>query len=274
MSLTLHSGGWLFYAAAAVAYLAYLATPRPWVGKVATAILATGFAGHSVCFLIQGLGSEGIAFESRALVLSVFAWGIVGAYLIAQLLQRMTVLGAFVAPVATVFALLAEAIPGGPIGESNALSGWWLGAHIVTVSLGYAAFAVSFCVAVVYLIQERFLKARHLGALFRRLPPLDSLDRLNQVAILSGFVLLSIGLFLGAAWVTVHPKPGYRIWADPLVIFTSSLWVWYAFAVQSRLFAGWRGRKSAYFAIVGFAAMLVSIVGIGLTTSFHFFQAG
>ncbi len=273
MSLTLHSGGWLFYAAAAVAYLAYLATPRPWLGKVATAILAFGFAGHSVCFVIQGFG-EGIPFESRALVMSVFAWGIVGAYLLAQLLQRMTVLGAFVAPVATVFALLAEAIPGGPGGEAHSLSGWWLGAHIITVSLGYAAFAVSFCVAVVYLIQERFLKARHLGALFRRLPPLDSLDRLNQVAILAGFVLLSIGLFLGASWVTVYPKPGYRIWADPLVLFTSSLWVWYAFAVQSRLFAGWRGRKSAYFAIVGFAAMLISIVGIGLTTSFHFFKAG
>ena len=145
--------------------------------------------------------------------------------------------------------------------------------HYVLQALGFM-WAVSFCVAVVYLIQERFLKARHLGPLFRRLPPLDSLDRLNQIAILSGFVLLSVGLFLGAAWVTVNPKPGYRIWADPLVIFTSSLWVWYAFAVQSRLFAGWRGRKSAYFAIVGFAAMLISIVGMGLTNSFHFFKAG
>lgn len=277
MSVTLHSGGWLFYAAAAVLYLADLVAPRAWLARLATAVLAIGFVGHSVCFAFQFAGG-GMGFESRALVLSVFAWGIVAVFLGVQLAYRVTVVGAFVAPVATLFALLAEMAPGAPgvpgahVGTVPALSGAWLTAHIVAIVLGYAAFAVSFCVAVIYVMQERFLKARKLGALFRRLPSLDSLDRLNQLSIVAGFGLLSVGLFIAAAIATVNARPDYRIWADPQVIFAGTLWVWYAAAVQSRLFAGWRGRKSAVFSIVGFVVMVVSFVGIGLaSSSFHVF---
>lgn len=269
MTSTLHSGGWLFYLAAAVAYFAWLFAPRPWLGRIATAILGIGFAGHTICFAVQATGT-GIPFQSKALVLSVFSWGIVGLYLATLVRTRLTVLGAFVAPVAALMALLSEAAPGAPV-QADPHPALWLSVHIVTVLLGYAAFAVSSCVAVAYLLQERFLKSRNLGAMFRRLPSLDILDRLNQSAIFVGFVFLSVGLFAGAAYATIKPVPGGRVWADPQVIFTALLWVWYAAAVQSRLFAGWRGRKSAVFAIVGFAAAIVVLVGVLLTrSSFHF----
>jgi ABC-type transport system involved in cytochrome c biogenesis permease subunit len=272
MTSMLHSGGWVFYLAAAIAYFAYLVSPRPWLGRLATAILAMGFAGHTVCFIVQATGA-GIPFASKALVLSLFAWGIVGLYLGSQLLSKMTVLGAFVAPVATVMALLSEAAPGAPEAAS-ANPTFWLYAHITMMVLGYAAFSVSFGVAVIYLIQERFLKARRLSGLFRKLPSLDALDRLNQRAIVVGFILLSAGLFLGAAWATIRPRPEYRMWVDPQFLLAAVLWVWYAFAVQSRLFGGWRGRKSAFFAVVGFFALLVTFVGLTLASqSFHLFAA-
>ena len=268
MTATIHAGGWLFYLAASVAYLAYLAWPRPWIGHLATGILAVGFAGHTFCFVWQGFGG-GIAFTSKALVLSGFAWGIVGIHLVAQFLYRMTVVGAFVAPVATLFAFVAEFAPGSP-NSGAPLPGWWLVLHIVTLLLGYAFFAVSFCVAVVYLMQERFLKAHKLGALFRRLPSLDTLDRLNQRTIVGGFGLLTFGLLSGASRAVISPV-ATPIWQDPTVLFTAAMWVWYAVAVQSRVFAGWRGRKSAYFAIIGFATLIASFVGMTLSSGFHFF---
>lgn len=268
MTATIHAGGWLFYLAAAVAYLVYLAKPLPWIGRAATAILAIGFAGHTACFVFQALGA-GIPFTSKALVLSGFAWGIVAVHLVAQLVYRMTVVGAFVAPVATLFAFVAEFAPGSP-NSGAPLPSWWLALHLVTLMLGYAFFAVSFCVAIIYLMQERFLKAHKLGALFRRLPSLDTLDRLNQRTIVGGFALLTFGLLTGAARAAVTPVTA-PVWQDPTVIFTAGIWLWYAFAVQSRLFAGWRGRKSAYFAIVGFSTAIVSFVGMTLSAGFHFF---
>ncbi|HVO31656.1 MAG TPA: cytochrome c biogenesis protein CcsA [bacterium] len=273
MTTTLHSGGWLFYLAASVAYFAYLFWPRPWLGRLATAVLGVGFLGHSVCFVVQATGA-GIPFESKALVLSLFSWAIVGLYLASLLRSRMTILGAFVAPVAMLMALLSEAAPGAPI-RSDPHPKLWLAVHIVTVMLGYAGFAVSSGVSVAYLIQERFLRSHRLGPMFRRLPSLDALDRLNQAAVFVGFGFLSIGLFSGAAYATIAPRPGYQIWADPSVLFTAAMWVWYAFGVQSRLFAGWRGRRSAVFAIVGFAALFVVFVGVLLTRqSFHLMAAG
>jgi ABC-type uncharacterized transport system permease subunit len=266
----LHSGGWLFYLAAASAFLAHLSSPRPWIGRVANWILGAGFAGHSICFVVQAAGG-GIPFQSRALALSLLAWGIVGGYLVSQRKAASPSLGAFVAPLATVLSMLSEVAPGAPA-PPKGLPEWWLAAHIGTLVLGYAAFAVSFCVAIVYLIQEHYLKARRFGALFRRLPSLDALDRLNQSAIVSGFALMSVGLAAGAAWAAVNPRPGYRIWADPQVLFACVLWAWYAFAVQSRFLAGWRGRKYAFFSLIGFAVMVASVVGIGLSTTFHLFS--
>jgi ABC-type uncharacterized transport system permease subunit len=267
MTTTLHSGGWLFYLAAAIAYFSYLAQPRAWLGNVATAILAIGFAGHTTCLIVQATG-HGLPFSSQALVLSIFSWAIVAIYLGSQLVSKLTVIGAFVAPVATLIALLAEAAPGSPVAHPGQATGW-LYAHIVTVTLGGGAFAVSFCVASIYLIQERYLKSKRLNGLFRRLPSLDSLDRLNQRAVVLGFVMLSLGLFAGAAWATIDPRPGYHIWADPLVLGAVALWGWYAFAVQSRMF-GWRGRKSALFSVIGFVVMMVvSAVSIGLRGTFH-----
>ncbi len=265
--MTLHSGGWLFYAAAAVAYLAYLARPAPWLGRLATVTLAFGFAGHSICFLVQGLGS-GIPFSSRSLVLSVFAWAMAGVYLASLFKYRLTVVGAFVAPVAAGLAILAE-VTTAPAGEASGLPPWFLWVHIATIMLGYGALAVSFCVAVVYLVQERLLKAKKVGGLFRRLPPLDSLDRLNQGAIVAGFAMLSVGLLTGAVWATVNPRPEHPLWQDPAVITAAIGWGWYAFAVQSRLFAGWRGRKYAFFSIIGFALVIASFVGIQTWSEMH-----
>ena len=273
MTATIHAGGWLFYLAAAVAYLVWLAKPWPLLGKIATATLAVGFLGHTACFVYQAAGGGGgLVFTSKALAFSVLAWGIVAVYLASQLRAQLPAIGAFVAPIATIFAFVAESAPGSPASSAGELPGWWLPLHIATLLFGYAFFAVSFGVAVVYLIQERFLKARNLGPLFRRLPSLDALDRLNQRMIVAGFVLLTLGLLTGAVRAVIIPvESADPVWKDPTVLVTVAMWIWYAFAVQSRVFAGWRGRKAALFAIVGFATLLLSFVGMGLTSGFHFF---
>lgn len=272
MTATIHAGGWLFYFAAAIAYLVWLAKPWNLLGKLAIATLAVGFLGHTACFVYQA-GGNGMEFTSRALAFSVLAWGVVAVYLATQLRgPRLTAVGAFVAPVAAVFAFVAEAAPGSPTPGGGALPGWWLPLHIATLLFGYAFFAMSFCVAVVYLMQERFLKEKNLGGLFRRLPSLDALDRLNQRTIVAGFALLSIGLLTGLARAAIVPvESAEPVWKDPTVLVTAAMWAWYAFAVQSRLFAGWRGRKAALFAIVGFATLVLSFVGMGLARGFHVF---
>ena len=47
---------------------------------------------------------------------------------------------------------------------------------------------------------------------------------------------------------------------DPKIWFTLIIWLWYGIALQVRLVAGWRGRWSAIFSIVGFGGLMSSLV--------------
>ena len=70
-------------------------------------------------------------------------------------------------------------------------------AHIFFLMLSYAAFMAAFITGLLFLVQERQLKQKRMGLLFRRLPALESLDRMNFVAIGVGFGLLSAGVVSG-----------------------------------------------------------------------------
>ena len=50
---------------------------------------------------------------------------------------------------------------------------------------------------------------------------------------------------------------------DPLAFFSFVAWLIYAGTLAGRAAAGWHGRRAAYFAIVGFAALVLTL-GAGL----------
>jgi ABC-type transport system involved in cytochrome c biogenesis permease subunit len=76
-------------------------------------------------------------------------------------------------------------------------------------------------------------------------------------ALTLGFPFLTVGLILGAlsagrAWGSVFTF-------DPLAVFSSVAWLIYAATLSGRAVAGWRGRRAAYFAIVGFAVLVLTL---------------
>jgi len=108
-----------------------------------------------------------------------------------------------------------------------------------------------------YILQERQLKAKRPGAFYYRLPPLETLDRLTYRALTIGFPFLTAGLLLGALWAGASSSR--RITFDPLTVFSIVMWVVYAVTLSGRAIGAWRGRRAAYFAILGFCALLVSL---------------
>jgi ABC-type transport system involved in cytochrome c biogenesis permease subunit len=112
-----------------------------------------------------------------------------------------------------------------------------------------------------YLIQERQLKSKRLGAMSYRLPDLETLDRLTYQALAIGFPFLTVGLILGAlsagaAWGSVFTL-------DPLVALSPMAWAIYAATLAGRAAAGWHGRRAARFAVFGFVALVLTL-GAGL----------
>jgi cytochrome c-type biogenesis protein CcsB len=198
---------------------------------------------------------------------SLFAWAIVGSYLAFQLKFNIRILGTFVSPLAVVFMLLSSAIPGRVIPNSKLFKSFWLTLHVATMFIGMAIFALAFCAGIMYLLQERQIKSKSFGLLYRRLPSLEVLDSLNYVCLTFGFPLITIGLisgfvYAGAVWQS------FWHW-DPKEILSVVTWLIYAVLLHERLAVGWRGRRAAIMAIIGFSVILVTFVGTSFILEVH-----
>ena len=132
--------------------------------------------------------------------------------------------------------------------------------HMVCSLLSYAAFLVGFASGGLFLIQERQLKRKTMGLLFHRLPSLEALDRVNFLAIGTGFSLLSIGVVFGLVGADVLLG---RWWTgDPKTSATLILWGLYFGLWLLRLRATLRGRRVALLSVLGFSLVVFTFLGV------------
>jgi len=138
-----------------------------------------------------------------------------------------------------------------------ALKSNWLLIHVVTAFLGYAAFALAFGTALLYLATERRPRAS--------LPPAAQLDRLLYRATIFGFILLTLGILTGAVWAETAWG---RYWSwDPKETWSLITWLIYASLLHARLLKGWQGRRIAWLAVLGFMAVLFTYFGVSFLLS-------
>jgi cytochrome c-type biogenesis protein CcsB len=248
------------YVAATALALAYLVQREELVHRLASLATLAAWVLHTVALLALAVDLGRPPLASLPEAVSVAVWVVV---LLEMWLERqygLSVLGAFVLPVALVFSLKSTATrPLHLIGPT--LSGVWVWVHIGLALIGIAAFVLNFAGALMYLLQERQLKGKRPGNLYYRLPPLETLDRLTYRTLALGFPFLTTGLLLGVLWA--GPAWGSSFAFDPLVLLSLVAWAIYAGTLAGRAAAGWHGRRAAYGAIVGFAALVLTL-GAGL----------
>jgi cytochrome c-type biogenesis protein CcsB len=145
---------------------------------------------------------------------------------------------------------------------SPVLQSYWLIIHTVIAFLSNAAFALAFGVGTMYLVQEHYVKSKHLGELFARLPSLQTLDELNYRLITLGFPLLTLAIITGSLWAESAWGSFWR-W-DPREVWSLVTWFIYAIVLHARLVAGWRGKRAAILSIAGFLTILIAFFSIKL----------
>jgi cytochrome c-type biogenesis protein CcsB len=122
-------------------------------------------------------------------------------------------------------------------------------------------------VGILYLLQERAIKIKNPGFFFKRLPSLERLDTTGYACIVVGFSLLTIGLITGS----VYAKAVWgRFWSwDPKEVWSAITWLFYAALLHERLAVGWRGRRAAIMAIIGFLVLLFTFFGVNFLLTGH-----
>jgi len=252
----------VLYLFAAVAYFAYIVFLKEYLSRTALTVASAGFASHTLALVTRYVEAGYTPVTNLYESLSFFAWIIVGLLLIANLRVKIKVLGAFLMPISLTLMLFAYALPKEIVPLAPVLKSFWHPFHILFAFLGDAIFAVAFCCGIMYLIQERQLKTKRIGAIAQRLPSLNALDDLNYQSLTWGFPLLTLGIITGAIWAE-YAWGRYWNW-DPKETWSLITWLLYAAMLHQRLTVGWRGRKAAIMSIVGFLAVLFTFLGVNL----------
>jgi ABC-type uncharacterized transport system permease subunit len=243
-----------------------MARGRPALTWWALAALASGLALNSAALVQDALYLHRLPLTNVETALSFLAFCVAAAFFLIYLRYRITWPGILVLPFA--FALtLAAALTSGATGDSAAMRSLWLTLHGLLMLLGYAGLFLTFVAAVMYLAQSGELKSKQPKALYFYLPPLEVCDRLYDQSLLFGLVCMSAGILTGFLWAS-------RVWSgfweiDPKILASVFTWIIYLVLASTRVRGSWGGRRSAYVAILGFAAVMVTFLGASFLSSQH-----
>ena len=248
-----------FYLAAAAGFLLARRGPN-W----ANAALGAGVGTQTVALFFAGMKAGNIPVASLAESINFLAWLTALAGLLLILRWRMAVIGTFIAPLLA----FATGLAALTMGRQNlqmpaALRSVWMPIHVTLAFAGFALFVLAAAVSLLYLIYEHRLKAkRPLAAASERAPSLEKLDRINYRLLVAGLLMLSLAIVTGALWAGATWG---HFWSwEPAESWSLVIWLMYAAILESRLTAGWRGRRVAALTIVVFTLLIGSFVGIQL----------
>jgi ABC-type transport system involved in cytochrome c biogenesis permease subunit len=247
------------YVAAAALYLDFLGRGRERSAGAGAALLGLGAALHLAFLLAEGLRGASPVGADIQQALSVASWLVaLGLLATTRGKPRLRVLGAFVTPV-TLLLFLGAGFRRGVAVVGEEMRSALLPVHVAANVLGLVAFALAFGVAVAYLVQERQLRRKQLGALFQRLPPLDVLDALSFRLVATGFPMFTLGVVTGTVWAVQRDPSAPAIDATQTVGLLA--WATFAMVLLLRVVVGFRGRRAAFGTALGFLGACAVLVG-------------
>jgi cytochrome c-type biogenesis protein CcsB len=257
-------------------YLVHMVVGWKKFGALATIVTMTGFVGHTIGGILRwyesyqsGIGHAPLSNMYESLIF--FAWAIILLYIFMEFRTKSRSIGTFATPLA--FLCMAYASFDPNMNQAiqpllPALQSNWLIAHVMTCFFGYAAFAISFGLSIMFLI-KRSVRAENKRLFLALIPPIDVLDELSYQMVVIGFLLLSLGIITGSVWA--HSAWGtYWAW-DPKETWSLITWFIYAVFLHLRLTVGWKGKSLATTSIIGFVCVLFTYFGVNYLGKFLYF---
>jgi ABC-type uncharacterized transport system permease subunit len=174
-----------------------LAGGKHQTSNLTLALIAIGFVFGSVFLFVRGHVIGRCPITNQFELLTFMTWSMVLIYLVVGSAYRLSLMGAFTAPAASVLLLFAVLVPESQRVMVRTKVNPWLEAHTSFSIVACGAFALACIAGVMYLFQERQLKNRHPGSMFFRLPPINALTVANSRLLWLGFWLLTVGLLTG-----------------------------------------------------------------------------
>jgi cytochrome c-type biogenesis protein CcsB len=257
------------YLVGSTIFLALLFVESGKLTHIAYWLVLGGFVSHCLSILHRTAVLGILPLVSAHDVLSFFACMIIGLFLILRKRVSGPIFGCMATTLASVLILVGTRLSIEPTAESLGLvtRSWWLPVHVILALAGNAVFALMAMGGTMYVFLQRLIKTKRIGPFYRHLPSLETLDTINRHGLPIGFFLLTLGIISGALWAE-------RVWGtywswDPKETWSLITWFAYAAMVHQRLVLGWRGKRAALMAILGFCLVMFTFLGVSLLMGGH-----
>ena len=255
MEATLFTIVFILYILSAFFYLGFAFTKKKASAGIGSVLAWAGLALHTAALIVRTVESGHAPFTNMFESLSFLSWAVVLALIIFGRKSRVPGLAPYLMLIVVALVALASSpvMPKGAAPLVPALQSYWLWLHVSVTLLGEAFFAVAFVASLLYLAADTEEKKERLDALAYR-------------AVAVGFPLFTLGgLIFGMVWAY---RAWGRYWAwDPKEVWSLITWFVFALYLHTRIVMGWKGRRSAVIAIIGFLAALFTYFGVNYLLS-------
>jgi len=260
----------LLYALTIGAYIVDFLREKESLSGLKRSALLTTLLLHTGYLIARTITFEHPPITNKFEIFTVLAFSVAFCYFIIELMTDIKRTGSFILVFSLVFQVLSTAFIQDLVDVKEVLKNPLLGFHVFTVLLAYSAFTLSAVYGVLFIILYRRLQSNEYGIFFNRLPNLEVLEKLSFIAVVLGFINLTISISIGGIWLP-QAFPDFSMF-DPKLISSFSVWIVYGVAVGVRMFAGWYGRKVIYFSLAGYSLAILSLLLINMFgDTFHNF---
>jgi ABC-type uncharacterized transport system permease subunit len=200
-------------------------------------------------------------FASLSGVMLLLTMAMLIGYLAMYLRYGRPSIGLFVFPLTVIFVMISRFTSGMEMSAQNDIAvTFWLYIHLPFTIIGTAFFMLSTFTGVMYFIQERQLKTKNFGIIFRRFPPLDTINKLNNTTLYIGFYTFTIGLLAGIVWM-FYSSGRINVFS-PKLVFAIITWIIYSSITFYKQFKGMSPKHTALSTIIGFISVLITYIGV------------
>jgi ABC-type transport system involved in cytochrome c biogenesis permease subunit len=266
----------LGYLLAALAYLVVFMESPEWAKRWATPFTVIVAGAHFLYLLLCTLVFQHVPVANAWEGFTFVAFAMTVVYLALEWRWKDKATGIFLLVPVLFFQVLSSAFVTHTRAVSEILRSPLFGVHVTTALLGYVAFSVAAVYGAMYIMLYRELKKHRVGLIFRRLPTLETLSRLNLGAILFGWIGLTLASILGSIWAGELTSSGQlegTFYTDPKFLLTLLLWVLYGLTLGGRYVLRWPNRQLAYLSLLAFFLMVSTSLAVNLVLpSFHQFS--
>lgn len=230
---------------------------RIWrAGHLPAALLPITLALHAAALSLQ-IFHAGSLRLGLAESVSLFAWQSALTLWSFSLREKLESLGMFLYPFVGLCALFGV-FTSNTHGDLIPISDWHVEVHIIISLLSAGILTIACIQAVALAVLERVLRHRGGGiAVVRRLPPLQTMERLLFQMVFAGFFLLSLTLLSGLLFV--HNLAAQHLEQKTVLSFCA--WFIFGLLLWGRRRYGWRGHTAVRWVLAGYLMLVLAYFG-------------